>query len=175
VTGRELVPKLIGWIDRRIDVPPKLFLGGRDRMHNILERRVTDHEKVDVAGRAKFVSRRRSEHERDLNRVAERRKRVAQDVDESRSLRKQPAQLGEYWRTAVGLEVDLTSLHGSMHQPCTRQQLQFPLHGADRSAGLTCNLPKVVRLVSVTEQPSENPTAGAAEEHRCRVHRCGSR
>lgn len=169
--GRELGPKLGRRIDRRIDVPPKLFLGGRDRVHNILKRRVPNHEEVDVACRAEFVSRRRSEHKRDLNRVAERRKRVAQDVEESRSLRKQPPQFGEDWRIAVGLEIDLTSLHGSTHQPCTGQQLQFALYGAHCSAGLTCNLPKVVRLVSVTEQPRENPTTGAAEEHRCRVHR----
>lgn len=169
--GSELGPELLRRKNRRIDIPRKLFLGGRNRVHNILERCVTDHQEIDVACRAELVSRRRPEHERDSNPVAERRNRVAEDVAESRSLCKQPAQFREDRRLAVGLKIDLTSLNSSTHQPGSGEQLQFALHRAYSSARLTCNLPEVVRLVSMNKQPGENPPAGAAEEQRRRVRR----
>jgi hypothetical protein len=169
--GSQLRSKLVRRIDRRIDVPSELFLSYGYRVHDFLEWRSANHQEVDIACRAKLTPCGRSEHESDLDPIAQRRKSVAHNVNQSRSLRKQPAQFREDWRIAVCLEVDLTSLNGATQQSCRGQELQFSLHRADSRPSLTGDLPKVVRLVRVTQQPGEDPTARAAEQHGGRVHR----
>jgi len=113
--GGELGFKLVRRIDRWVDVPAELFLGRRDSLHDIQEWRVSNYAKVDVACRTELVTCCRSEHEGDLDPVAQRRKCVAQDVDESRSFRKQSTQFWENRCFAIGLEVNLASLNGSTH------------------------------------------------------------
>jgi hypothetical protein len=169
---RQFCSKLIRRIDRRIDVPADLFLRRSYRVHDVLEWRISYDQEIDVAGRAQLTPGGGSKHESDLDPLAQRRERVAQDVDEPGSFREQSAQFRKNWRVAVCLEIDLTPLNRAPQQSCSSQELQFSLHGPDSRTSLTGDLPKVVRLVSVAEQPGEDPTPSAAEEHRCRVRRC---
>jgi hypothetical protein len=87
VMCRELRPKLLRRVDRRIHVPADPFLGHGERTDNVLKWRVANYEKVDVARRPELTPRRGPEHERDLNAVAKRCESVSQDVDESSRLR----------------------------------------------------------------------------------------
>jgi hypothetical protein len=159
----DLRSKLVRRIHRRIDVPAKLLLSRGKSMHHILKWRISNDQEIDVACRAKLAPCRGPEHEGDLNTVAERREPVSQEVEQPSRLGKEPPQLRENRRIAVGLEVHLTALHSAPDQPRCRQQLQFALNGSNGGSSLTNDLPKVVGLVRVAEQPAEHAPAGTAE------------
>jgi hypothetical protein len=73
----DLGSELVRRIDRRVNVPPELLLGRTYRVHDVVKRRVSDHQEVNVAGRAKLTPGRRSKQERDLNPIAKRCESIA--------------------------------------------------------------------------------------------------
>jgi hypothetical protein len=169
VMCRDLRSKLVRRIDRRIDVPAELFLRHGERMHDVLEWSVPNHEKIDIARRPELAPCCGPEHERDLNALAKRCESLSEDIDQSSRLRKQPAQLRKNGRLAVRLEVHLTPLDIAPHQTRRGEQFQLALDGSNGGSGLTNDLPKVVGLVGVPEQPAEHPTAGTTEQDGCGV------
>lgn len=126
----DLRSKLARRIDGRIDVPAEPFLSCGKSMHDVLKWRVPNNQKIDVARRAELAPCRGSEHERNLNAIAKRREPFSQEIDQPCRLGKQPAQLREDGRLAVGLEVHLTALHCPPHQARCRQKLHFALNGS---------------------------------------------
>jgi len=133
-------------------------------MHDVLKWRVSNHKKIDVARRAELAPCRGSEHERNLDATAKRREALPESIDEAGCFGEETPQFREDRRIGVGLEIHLTALHGPPHQPCGRQQFQFALSGADCSPRLADDLPEIVGLVRVAEQPAEQAAAGAAKK-----------
>ena len=165
----ELRPKLGRWIDGRIEVSAEPLLRFRQRLHDVREPSVADDQEIHIALRAELTARRGTEHEGDENPLAERGEPLTKQIDEPGGLRKQALQLGEDRRVPVGLEVHLPAIDGAQQQSGGRQLLQLPLHRANRSASVPCDLAKVVRLLRMAEQPREHAPAGAPEEDRARI------
>ena len=164
LTGGHLVSKFGRRIDSRIHLPAQPFLHHGERMHDALEWRLADDEQIDVAGRAEFAARRRPEHERDLNPIAKRGEALAEEIDEAGRLGKQPAQFRKDRRVAVRLKVHLMPLHRAPNETRGREQLKFTLDGANGGACLADDLPEIVGLVGMPEQPAEQSAPRAAEQ-----------
>ena len=72
----------------------------------------------------------------------------------------------------IGLEVHLLAANLTTHEPTGRQQFQLALNRTDRTADVPRELPQVVRLVGVAEEPGKYTPPGAAKEDGSRVERC---
>ena len=70
--GPELRPEFVQGVDGWIDFPSQPLLSASQRRHDVLERRVTDDEQVDVAGGAEFTTGGGAEDERRPHPRAER-------------------------------------------------------------------------------------------------------
>lgn len=174
--GPELRPEFVQRVDGWIDFPSQPLLSASQRRHDVLERRVTDDEHVDVAGGAEFTTGGGAEYKRHQHALAEGRQRLSKQIGQPRSLCEQALKLREDRRLAVRLKIDLLTLNGPEQQSGPRQLLQFPLRSAERGTRGADNLAEVEGLVGMAEQPAENPPARAAEQH-CRgiggAHRNG--
>lgn len=165
--GTDLSPEFIQGVDGGIDFPSQPLLSASKRRHNVLERRVADNKQVDVACGAEFATGCRTEDERQAYPPAEWRKRLAEQIRQPCRLGEQALELREDRGLTIGLEVDLPALNGSVQKPGSGQLLQFPLSSAERRAAIADDLAEIEGFVGVAEQPAENPTARAAEQH-CR-------
>ena len=85
----DLCSKLVYRVNRRIDIPPKSFLGWLYRRDDIAEGRFPNDQQIDVAGGVELTPRSRAEHECRLQAICERHQRVTQDVHEPCSLGEQ--------------------------------------------------------------------------------------
>jgi hypothetical protein len=148
----------------RIDVPSEARLRLRYGVHDILKRRVPDHEQVNVARHAEFAASGRTEHECHQNLFTQRREPLAKRVGKAGGLGEQALQLREDRRLAISLEVHLPTLNRALQESGGRQLLELALHRADGRTRVPDDLTKIVRFVRVAEQPPEYTSAGAAEE-----------
>ncbi len=105
--GPELRPEFVHGVDRWIDFPSQPLLSASQRRHDVLERRVTDDEQVDVAGGAEFATGGGAEYKRHQHALAEGGQRLSEQIGQSRRLREQAVKLREDRRLTVGLKVDL--------------------------------------------------------------------
>ena len=106
--------KLVHRVHRRIDFSSESFLGSPQRCHHIAERRVANHEQIDVTGGMKLPARGRAEHERCPDLAGERHQPVTEDVDESGGLGEQALQLRKDRRLPVGLKVPDTERRAAL-------------------------------------------------------------
>lgn len=65
----------------------------------------------------------------------------------------------------VGLKVDLPPFHRSSKQTRTREDLELPLNGALRCAGMADDLAQVELLIGVSKEPSQHPPPRLTEQH----------
>ena len=170
---RDLRSKLVRRIDRRVDVPAELLLSRGESLHDILKWRVANDQEIDVTRRAELAPCPGSEHERNLNAIAKWRKPFAEQIDQPDGLCEQASKFREDWRFLVGLKVHLPAPDGASHQPRRGQELELTLNSADSGSGLAAELPKVVGLVRMAEQPAKHAPASASKEQGGRVHQAG--
>lgn len=117
--------KFVRPVHGRIDVSPQSLLCVRQRTHNIGEGRVAADEQFEVARCAELTASAGAEHERDQHLIAERRQGLSENVGETGGLGEQPLELRDYRRLAVGLEIHLPTLNGSVEQPGGGQLLEL--------------------------------------------------
>ena len=110
--GPELRPEFVQGVDGWIDFPSQPLLGASQRSHDVLERRVTDDEQIDVAGGTKFTTGGGAEDKRHQHALAEGSQRLSEQIGQSRRLCEQALKLREDRRLAVGLKIDLLTLNG---------------------------------------------------------------
>jgi hypothetical protein len=127
----KLLLKLSRRVHGRIDVPPESRLRLRQRVHDILKRRVPDDEQVYVARRSEVAPSGRAEHEGNQNLLTQRRESLAKRAGQAGGLGEQALQLREDRRRAIGLEVHLPTLNGALQESGGRQLLKLALHRAD--------------------------------------------
>ena len=167
--GTKLLLKLSRRVHGRVDVSPESRLRLRQCAHDILKCRVPDDEHVSVARHVEFAASGRAEHECHKHLLTQRCESLAKRVGEAGGLGEQALQLREDRRLAIGLEVHLSTLNRTLQEPGGRQLLKLALHRADGGTGVPDNLAKIVRFVSVAEQPAKHASASAAEEQVRRV------
>lgn len=156
-------------VDGWIDVPPKSLLCALNQRDDIAERRITNDHQIDVACSVELTPRGGAKHERCVDTVGEWHQRFTQNVDKSGGLREQPSQLRKDCRFLVCLEVHLLAADLAAHQAGSGQQFELALNRADRAADLPYELAQVVRLVGMTQQPSQYAPPRGAEQNGCRV------
>ena len=78
-------------------------------------------------------------------------------------------QFGEDCRVSVCLEINLVATNVAAHKTGSGQLLQLALYGTDSSAGVPDQFTEVVRLVSVTQQPSKHASPRVTEQEGCRI------
>jgi hypothetical protein len=139
------------------------------RGYHVAECRVADDKKIDVAGGMKLTACGRTEDERCAQTIGERHQRLAQDVHESDGFGKQTLQLWEDGRLLVGLKVHLVAADLAAHQARGRQQFQLALSRTDGTPDVSHELPQVVRLVGMTQEPSQYAATRATEQNRSRI------
>ncbi len=110
--GPDLSPEFIHGVDGGIDFPSQPRLSATQGCHDVLERRVTDDEQVDVAGGTEFTTGRGSEYKRRQHAPAEGSQRLSEQISQSRRLREQALKLRKDRRLTVGLKIDLLPLNG---------------------------------------------------------------
>lgn len=110
--GPELRPEFVQGVDGWIDFPSQPLLSASQRRHDVLERRVTDDQQVDVAGGAKFTTGGGAEYKRHQHALAEGSQRLSEQIGQSRRLCEQALKLREDRRLTVGLKIDLLTLNG---------------------------------------------------------------
>jgi hypothetical protein len=83
VVCNDLRSKLLRRIDGRIDVPAELFLSLGKSVYDVLEWRVANNQKINVARRAELAPCRGSEHEGNLNAVAKWSQPITEQIDQA--------------------------------------------------------------------------------------------
>jgi hypothetical protein len=112
----ELRSKLGTRIHSRIDIPSQSFLGPRQRLHDVLKRRVTNNEQIQIAGRTQLAARSRPKDKCELNPLAERRQPISEQVRKACRFGKQALQLRKDGRLRVGSEIHLVTLYLPLQQ-----------------------------------------------------------
>lgn len=165
----ELGDELVRRVHGGIDVSPEPRLRWSQRFDDIVKGRIPNDEKIDIALGAELAARRGAEHKRDLNTACQRQECLAKHIGQASRLGKQISQLGKDRRSPIRLEVHLPTVQRARQQSRSRQLFELALCGAHRRAGVPDDLPKVVRLIGMSEQPAKHASTGTAKEQGGRV------
>lgn len=155
----ELGPRL----DDGIDLAAKCRLCSCQCIHGITQRRVTDHEQVNVALVRSIAAGGRPEDKGEFSSGTERGERGPQSRDDV-GLDDDAAELLKDRALRVGLVVDLSAALGAPEDARRHKDLQFPLHGTYRPTGAACDLARVERLVGLPEQQAQHLPPGDTKQ-----------
>lgn len=164
--GDELVRRVHGGVD----VSPEPGLRWSQRFDDILEGRIPDDEKIDIALRPELAACRGAKHKRDANTTCQRKQCFSKYVGQAGRLGKQLSQFRKNRRISIRLEVHLPAVHSARQQSRGRQLFELALYSAHRRPCAANDLAKVVRLVGMSQQPPKHTSTGTSKEQRGCVH-----
>ena len=133
-------------------------------VHVGVGKRLADDHQVDVAFAGVGASGDRSENERALDAVRQRRQGLPEDIGEPEGFPGQAAQLFENRRPAIGFEPDLPTEEAAMDQLRRDQPGQLPLDRSRSNTRQPHELVEVEAAWRLTKQQRQHPLLGAAEE-----------
>lgn len=145
-----------------------LRLNERARQFQVID--LTHDEQVDVALGPRSSARDRAIYAGEVDAVAERQQRVAQDFGHAECLSHECFELGKNRRVAKGLEVSLPSFDLGLDEAARDQGLELSLDGALSRLGFAHDLVEVEAGIRPPEKQAQNALSRPAEQ---RVADCG--